>query len=72
MDLLPIVGGGRPSSEMPMDCLQLREETLVLPVGTVEYDCCPFTGAAIPLRWPDSGYGLFFLEIEAFLSFAFN
>lgn len=47
IDLLPIVGGGSPSSE---DCIDspLRfkdDELIVFPVGTVEKDWWPFTGA---------------------------
>ena len=44
VDLLPMVGGGRPSSERLIEFRRLSEDKLALPVGTVENDWCPFTG----------------------------
>lgn len=74
VDLLPIVGGGAPSSDMLTDCLlRFRDELLnVSLVGTVEKDLWPLTGAVVPFTRPDSGYGLLHFEGFDFFEFDFN
>jgi hypothetical protein len=68
-DRFPIVGGGRPSTEERHERL-LRSMDVVLavrPVGTVEEDKCPFTGAVeLPFNGPDAIYGLLFFDGPCF------
>jgi len=70
VDLLPIVGGGCPSSDRLTDCLSRWSDEVLkvfVPVGTVENDWWPLVGAAeVPFTRPDSGYGLLFFDTGFF------
>lgn len=51
VDLFPIVGGGRPSSDDRRECLRSTEDALIeLPVGTVENERWPFGPLPFPFR----------------------
>ena len=54
VDLLPIVGGGRPSWEDRTECLLRSKDELLIafPVRPVESESWPF-GAECPFNWPD-------------------
>lgn len=73
VDLLPIVGAGRPSCEDLTECLlRFKDELLMLfPVGPVEKELWPFGGAGCPFKWPDWGYGLFCFDGDCFFAFDF-
>jgi hypothetical protein len=72
-DLLPIVGGGNPSTDDRTECLRSKDVVLIeVPVGTVENERCPFGAAEFPfIGRPDSGYGLLFLVRFCFFELAF-
>jgi hypothetical protein len=73
VDLLPVVGGGRPSWEDRTECLlRFKDELLIVfPVGPVENESRPFGGAEFPFKWPDWGYGLFCFDGDCFFEFDF-
>lgn len=63
-DLLPIVGGWRPSEEERSDRLRSTEDVLTeSPVGTVENERLPAGMPPFPFAMPDSGYGWFFERV---------
>lgn len=68
IDLFPIVGGGRPSSDdLSESLLRPRDaELIVFSVGSVENDGFPFVCVAESPTIPDSGYGLLLFEVPFF------